>query len=128
MRDFLILLLHLMVTLARLAGPGGLRSVVAESVVGSASGAGPQSRSQTCSQSANRRSDHHGIVHAFHPPGTCPAFRYCSEACHAAAFSQPAEQTKVPNFVFAQTPPTAWPKGTGHGTHRCRRCNETAQP
>ena len=33
MRDFLILLVHLMVTLARLAGPGGLRSVVAESVL-----------------------------------------------------------------------------------------------
>src|SRR3954449_12746883 len=33
MRDFLILLLHLVVTLARLAGPGGLRSVIAESVL-----------------------------------------------------------------------------------------------
>ena len=33
MRDFLILLLHLIVTLARLAGPGGVRSVVAESVL-----------------------------------------------------------------------------------------------
>ena len=33
MRDFLILCVHLMVTLARLARPGGLRSVVAESVL-----------------------------------------------------------------------------------------------
>src|SRR5919106_6705970 len=33
MRDFLILLVHLIVTLARLAGPGGLRSVVAESAL-----------------------------------------------------------------------------------------------
>src|SRR3954451_21723379 len=33
MQDFLILLVHLVVTLARLAGPGGLRSVVAESVL-----------------------------------------------------------------------------------------------
>src|SRR3954453_11654201 len=33
MWDFLILLLHLVVTMARLAGPGGLRSVVAESVL-----------------------------------------------------------------------------------------------
>jgi putative transposase len=33
MRDCLILLVHLIVTLARLAGPGGLRSVVAESVL-----------------------------------------------------------------------------------------------
>jgi putative transposase len=33
MRDFLILFVHLIVTLARLAGPGGLRSVVAESAL-----------------------------------------------------------------------------------------------
>lgn len=33
MLDFLILFVHLIVTLARLAGPGGLRSVVAESVL-----------------------------------------------------------------------------------------------
>ena len=33
MRDFAILLVHLIVTLARLARPGGLRSVVAESVL-----------------------------------------------------------------------------------------------
>ena len=33
MRDFLILFVHLVVTVARLAGPGGLRSVVAESVL-----------------------------------------------------------------------------------------------
>ena len=33
MRDFLILFVHLIVTVARLAGPGGLRSVIAESVI-----------------------------------------------------------------------------------------------
>ena len=33
MGDLLVLLVHLVVTLARLAGPGGLRSVVAESVL-----------------------------------------------------------------------------------------------
>ena len=33
MREFLILFVHLIVTVARLAGPGGLRSVVAESVL-----------------------------------------------------------------------------------------------
>jgi len=33
MRDCLILFVHLLVTVARLAGPGGLRSVVAESVL-----------------------------------------------------------------------------------------------
>jgi hypothetical protein len=33
MRDFLILFVHLIVTVARLARPGGLRSVVAESAL-----------------------------------------------------------------------------------------------
>ena len=33
MRDLLILLVHLIATLARLLGPGGLRSVVAESLL-----------------------------------------------------------------------------------------------
>jgi putative transposase len=33
MRDLAVLLLHLLVTVARLAGPGGARSVVAESVL-----------------------------------------------------------------------------------------------
>jgi hypothetical protein len=32
-RDLAILLIHLLATLARLAGPGGARSVVAESVL-----------------------------------------------------------------------------------------------
>src|SRR6266404_7972113 len=33
MRDLLVLFVHVLVTLARLAGPGGVRSVVAESVL-----------------------------------------------------------------------------------------------
>jgi hypothetical protein len=33
MRDFLVLFVHLIVTVARLARPGGLRSVVAESAL-----------------------------------------------------------------------------------------------
>ena len=33
MREMLILFVHLIVTVARLAGPGGIRSVVAESVL-----------------------------------------------------------------------------------------------
>jgi hypothetical protein len=33
MRDLVILFIHLIVTLARLLGPGGMRSVVAESVL-----------------------------------------------------------------------------------------------
>ena len=69
MQDFLILLVHLMVTVARLAGPGGLRSVVQSVLV--------QHQLLVLSEVANvlpicePPMDHHGIVHAFHTPGTC---------------------------------------------------------
>jgi hypothetical protein len=33
MRDLVVLILHLLATVARLAGPGGARAVVAESVL-----------------------------------------------------------------------------------------------
>ena len=33
MRDLVVLLLHVLATIARLAGPGGVRAVVAESVL-----------------------------------------------------------------------------------------------
>jgi hypothetical protein len=33
MRDFILLFVHVIVTMARLAGPGGLRSVAAESAL-----------------------------------------------------------------------------------------------
>ena len=34
MRDLVVLFLHLLVTVARLVGAGGVRSVIAESVLG----------------------------------------------------------------------------------------------
>ena len=128
MRDLLILLVHPVVTLARLAGPGGLRSVVAESVL---------VRHQLLGFSRGRKRAPNlraadriifGLCMLFIRPGTCLSFRYYSEACHAVAFSQPAEQTKVPHFVFAKTWPSAGPEGTGQRRHRCRRCDEAAQP
>jgi hypothetical protein len=67
-------------------------------------------------------------VHAFHSPGAGSPFRYCSEAFHFAAISQPAEQTKVPHLIFAQTSASAWSEGTGQKPHPCRDCHETAQP
>jgi hypothetical protein len=50
-RDLAVLFLHLLVTVARLAGPGGARSVVAESVLVRHQLLGPQSFSKTVAQS-----------------------------------------------------------------------------
>jgi len=50
-RDLAVLFLHLLVTVARLAGPGGARSVVAESVLVKHQLLCPQSLSKTLAQS-----------------------------------------------------------------------------
>jgi hypothetical protein len=51
MRDLVILFIHLITTVARLASPGGIRSVVAESVSRQTSTADPQSLAPSRSQS-----------------------------------------------------------------------------
>ena len=121
MGEFAILFLHLIVTLAQLAKPGGLRSVVAESVL-----VRHQLLGRKRAQPARHGSDDRGVVRGLHPAGARSPLRYCSETFHSAAFPQRAEQTKVPHLVFAQTPVSAWSEGTGQGPHRCRRCHETA--
>ena len=100
MRDLAIIFVHLVVTLARLAGPGGLRSVVAESVL---------VRHQLLilyrgrKRAPNLRATDRiiaGLCTLF-LPGRCTSFRHRSEAFHSAASPQCAEQTKVPYVVFA---------------------------
>ena len=73
MREVVIpfVFLHLIVTVVRLARPGGLRSVVAESLlVKHQLRILNQSRPQSCSQPAGRRAFHRRFVHPFHEPGT----------------------------------------------------------
>jgi hypothetical protein len=91
---------HLMVTLARLARPGGLRSVVAESVL---------VRHQLLilnrarKRAPNLRATDRiiaGLCTLFVPQGMCPSFRHPSEAFHSAASPQCAAPTKVPHVVF----------------------------
>ena len=50
MRDLAVLFLHLLATVARLAGPGGAHSVVAEFRARQAAGADPQSLPETVTQ------------------------------------------------------------------------------
>jgi hypothetical protein len=53
-RDLAVLVLHLLATVARLAGPGGARSVVAESVLVKHQLTDSQSFSKTVAQSPSR--------------------------------------------------------------------------
>jgi hypothetical protein len=75
MRDLLILFIHMVVTLARLAGPGGLRSVVAESVLVRHQ---PLILNRGRKRAPNLRTTDRiivGLSYALHPPGACPPFR-----------------------------------------------------
>src|SRR5215472_17197291 len=124
MRDFAIVFLHLIVTLARLERPGSVPLSPSPCWSGtncSSSIAGGGVR-PTCGHG----SDHRRPVYPVHAPGTCPSFCHRCEAFHSAASPQCAAPTKVPNVVFAQAPPSAWPEGTQQRPHRGCRGNETA--
>ena len=124
-RDFLILFVHLIVTVARLARPGGLRSVVAESVL---------VRHQLLVLNRGRKRapklrtaiDHRRFVYAIHAPGPRSPFRHRSEAFHSFLLPHCADEAKIPHVVFAPTGAPAWLEGTQERPHRRCRCNETS--
>src|SRR5262249_16991425 len=108
MRDFAILFVDLIVTWARLARPGGLRSVVAESVL---------VRHQLVILNRGRKrspnlraADYRRLMHPVHALGACPAFRHRSEAFHSVASPEYVAPTKVPHLVFARTPAAPRPE------------------
>ena len=86
MREILILFVHLIVTVARLAGPGGIRSVVAESVLVRHQllilHRGRKRAPNLCT--ADRILAGLGAVH---PPHAGFSFGCCSETLYSVAFS-----------------------------------------
>src|SRR5215472_1939869 len=124
MRDFAILFVHLIVTLARLSRPGGLRSVVAESILG---------RHQLLILNRGRKRSPNlraadriiaGLCTSVHALSACPAFRHRSEPFHSVASPEYVAPTKVPHLVFARTPASPRPEGTQQRPHRRRRGHE----
>src|SRR5262249_10625523 len=110
MRDFLILFVHLIGIVVRLAKPGGLRSVVAESVL---------VRHQLLILNRGRKRAPKlraadriitGLCTLFIRPAR---FCHCVEAFHSAVFPQSAEATQVLHVVLASAWTSAWPKGAG---------------
>jgi hypothetical protein len=126
MRDLVVLFVHLIVTFVRLARPGGLRSVVAESMF-----VKHQLRilNRGRKRAPNLRAADRiiaGLCTLFIAPDTRSPFRHCSEDFYSALSLQRAEKTKVPLVVHAQAQASAWPARTEERTHRRRRCHETA--
>ena len=101
MYDILVVFVHLIVTVVRLIKPGGLRAVVAESVL---------TRHQIPILNRSRKrglnlrvSDRIiRFMHPAHAPVSPASLRYCAKAIDAAAFPSPADETKVPHAVFVQ--------------------------
>src|SRR5262249_42670131 len=127
MRDIFTLCLHAIVIIIRLARPGGLRSVVAESVL---------MRHQVLILNRGRKrapnlraSDRiiAGLCTALMRPARVLRSAIALKAIDIDAFSQDADEAKVPPPVFTQTGPTAGSQRTHERTHRRRCGNEAAQ-
>ena len=106
MRDVVILLLHLIVTVVRLARPGGFRSVVAESVL-------VKHQLLILNRAPNLSAAERFIrrfVRPFHEPS--PRFALCNrvEAIHAARSPPHVGATKIPLVVFVRVQASAWPE------------------
>ena len=126
MRSLAVLFIHLIATLARLLGPGGVRSVVAESlllkhqllIVN-------RSRQRSPNLSAWDRifARLDGAVGA---SNSSAPFRNRTEALDTARPSQSHEQAKVPHAVLTESPSKARPAGTERRAHQRGRRNEAA--
>src|SRR6516225_6588003 len=112
MRDIVIVFVHLIVTVVRLA-PG--RPPFRRGRVGArqTSAADPRSRPKACSQPPDCGSYHRRLVYLFHAPGARSPFRHRAEAVHPAASPPRVDQTKVPPVVFLRTWAPARSKRTG---------------
>src|SRR5262245_33990810 len=86
-----------------------------------------ESGSEACSQPSGFGSHHRWSVHFADASGEGPAIRRRVKAIDADAFSQDADEAKVPPPVFTQTGPTARSQRTHERTHRRRCGNEAAQ-
>src|SRR5689334_12519323 len=121
MHDLIVLLVHVITTVLRLPRPGGLRSVVAESVlikhqlliVNHSRLRAPNLRAL---RSANR-----GILFALDKADSPSAGSDRIKTVHLAAFPSGSGTAKIPTAVFAKTPNQAGAQRSKPGTDS-RRC------
>jgi hypothetical protein len=127
-RDLTVLVLHLLTTIARLAGPGGARSVVAESVL-----VKHQLLILTRSRkrSPNLRPSDRAMA------GLCALFMRPGRFIRSAIVFKPSTllslhraliQRKYRRLFSSSKGSLKWPQGTEPGPHRRRRRHATAEP
>src|SRR4030081_1503991 len=127
MRDLAVLFLHLLATVARLAGPGGARSVVAESVL---------IKHQLLILNRSRKrspklrvSDRMvaGLLCAPHAPEPSDPVRDRRETLNAVETPSSLDEAEISPVIFAHNTKETEPQGTRPGCHRRSRRHETAE-
>src|SRR5262245_23490052 len=124
MRELLILFVHMLTTFLRLARPGGLRSVVAESVL---------LKHQLLILSRRRRRAPNLYVRDRLIAGFCSLFMSPARLIRSAAVVKPSTLLKLHRVLvkrsvalFVSTPEETWPERTKRRVApRCRRNEET---
>ena len=127
MRDPIILLVHLIATLARLMGPGGLRSVVAESVL---------VKQQLLMLNRSRHRAPNLCASDRILAGVCALFMRPARVIRSAIVLRPstilefhrALRTRKYRWRFSPTRRRTGPPRTVQSTGRCHRRHEAAQP
>ena len=117
MRDLVILFVHVIATLARLLGPGGIRSVVAESVL---------VKQQVLILNRSRQRAPNLRASDRFVAGLCALFIRPTRLIRSAIVLKPStllnlhqalKKAKVPHSLLTETRAKARPKGTVQRTH-----------
>jgi putative transposase len=117
MRHLVVLFIHLIAILTQLLQPGGVRSLVAESLL---------LKHQLLIVNRSRQRSPTLVLVGPHPcrfdgalgpPYSSSPFRNCTEALDTASPSQSHEQTKVPYAVLTESTSEARPERTQRRTH-----------
>jgi hypothetical protein len=124
-RDLAVLLLHLLTTAARLAGPGGARSVVAESLLVKQQ---LLILNRSRKRSPNLRAADRVVA------GLCALFMRQGRLIRSAIVFKPSTLLRLHRaliqrkYRLVQPTDEAWPQGTQPGRHCRGRRHETAEP
>ncbi len=111
MRDLAVLFLHLLATVARLAGPGGARSVVAESVL-------VKHQLLILNRSRNRSPPSASLIAwgrpvcGAHAPAPADPFRHCPQTFNTLEPSSSADTAEISTALLVHDADEGGPKGT----------------
>ena len=124
MRNLVVLFIHFIAIVARLLGPGGVGSLVAESLLLMHQPPDRESLQATIAQSTGVGPHPRRLDGALSASNSSAPIRNRTEALDTARPSQSHEQAKVSHAVLPGSPSEARPEETERRTHSCGRGNE----